>query len=307
MPGSGVMMSAKRIGRVDAEPPDRLERDLGAQRPASCAISRRLARSRMRAVLGQRAAGLAHEPDRRRVDRLAPAGAQEPIVHAGHVRSAARAASTVASISAGPWAIETNQASNCEGGRRIPRSSIAPKNRAYASRSDASASAASSGAVGRKKTREQRADLGDRDLSTGRARPPRAVPTRVSAAATSSARYLSGVERGEGGDAGGHRQRMAGQRAGLVDRARGRDEVHQVGPAAVRPDRHPAADDLAQRGEVRPDAEPRLGAAGPEPEPGDHLVEDEQRAVGAGRLAQVLEEAGRRRRRPRCSRRPARR
>ena len=35
-----------------------------------------------RAIVGHVTAGLAHEPDRRRVDRLAPAGSEEPIVHA---------------------------------------------------------------------------------------------------------------------------------------------------------------------------------------------------------------------------------
>ena len=81
---------------------------------------------------------------------------------------------------------------------------------------------------------------------------------------------------------------MAGQRPGLVDGTDRRDEVHEVGPAAVGADRHAAADDLAERREVGPDAEARLGAAGTDAEAGDHLVEDEQRAVGPGRLAEVL-------------------
>ena len=34
--------------------------------------------------------------------------------------NAVRAASIVASISAGPWAIERNHASNCDGGSRTP-------------------------------------------------------------------------------------------------------------------------------------------------------------------------------------------
>ena len=41
-----------------------------------------------RPIRGERAAGLAHEPDRRRVDRLAAARAQEAIVHAAASRNA---------------------------------------------------------------------------------------------------------------------------------------------------------------------------------------------------------------------------
>ena len=95
--------------------------------------------------------------------------------------NAVRAASIVASISAGPWAIDTNHASNCDGGSRMPRSSIAPKNRAYASRSDASASAASAGGVGAEEDRQQRSDPGDGDLA------PRAAAASVSPAASAAA------------------------------------------------------------------------------------------------------------------------
>ena len=53
------------------------------------------------------------------------------------------------------------------------------------------------------------------------------------------------------GQAGRHRQRVARERAGLVHRPVGRDVRHQVGAAAVRADRQPAADDLAERRQVR--------------------------------------------------------
>ena len=77
----------------------------------------------------------------------------EAIVHAAAAAAkAVRAAAIVASISAGPWAIDGNQASNCEGGSSTPWSSIEPKNRAYAARSEASASAASTGTDDRKNT-----------------------------------------------------------------------------------------------------------------------------------------------------------
>ena len=60
--------------RVDAEAADRLEGDLGAQRRVAGDLEQRCARSRIGPVLGQRAPGLAHEPDGGRVDGFAAAG-----------------------------------------------------------------------------------------------------------------------------------------------------------------------------------------------------------------------------------------
>ena len=71
----------------------------------------------------------------------------------------------------------------------------------------------------------------------------------------------------------------ASSAAGLVDRAAGGDQGHEVGPPAVGSDRHPTADNLSKRREVRPNAESCLGAARPKPEAGDHLVEHEQRTI----------------------------
>ena len=157
--------------------------------------------------------------------------------------------------------------------RRTPASSIAPKKRPYAARSASKASSALVGAPSRKKT--------------VRSEPTRVIPTATPAVAAASrsptsrrapvasrASYRSGAEQPEGGDAGGHRQRVPRERAGLVDGPDGRDEVHEVGPAAVGADRHPAADDLAEDRQVGADAVAALGAAGADPEPGDHLVED---------------------------------
>ena len=62
--------------RVDAVPADRLERHLGAELRRAGELEERVALAQ-RAVLGQRAAGLAHEPDRRALDRLAPQRADE--------------------------------------------------------------------------------------------------------------------------------------------------------------------------------------------------------------------------------------
>ena len=64
---------------------------------------------------------------------------------------------------------------------------------------------------------------------------------------------------------------------------------HDVGAAAEGAHRQPAADDLAEAGEVGLDAVHFLHAAGREPE-GDHLVEHEQHAALGGDRAQALEE-----------------
>ena len=275
-------------GRVDAELADRHQRDLGAQVRGLGELQDPVALAEL-PVGGERPARLAHEPDRRGVDRLAPAGAHEAVVHAALASNATRAAAIVASISAGPWAIDGNHASNCDGGRNTPWSSIEPKKRAYAARSAASASAASVGTVGRKKTVSSGPT---RAIATGHRRGRRGVGQagRELGGGLLERDVAIGRQLGQGRDPGRHRQRMARQRARLVDRTRRRDEVHQVGPAAVCTDRHPAADDLAERRQVGRDAEPRLRPAEPEPEAGDDLVEDEQGAVGAGRLAEVLEE-----------------
>ncbi len=80
-----------------------------------------------------------------------------------------------------------------------------------------------------------------------------------------------------------------------------------LAPAAVGADRQPAADDLAQAGQVGRDAEERLGAAVGDAEAGDHLVEDEQAAGASRELAQRRQEAGRAAAPRPCCRPPARR
>ena len=87
-------------------------------------------------------------------------------------------------------------------------------------------------------------------------------------------------ERGEAGD---HRHRIAGQRARLVDGAQGRELLHDVAPSAECADRHAAADDLAERGEIRAHAVERLRAAQGDAKAGHHLVEDQQ-CAGCGRI-----------------------
>ena len=118
-------------------------------------------------------------------------------------------------------------------------------------------------------------------------RRPLAASPSSSAAPSVSSRVVEAriVRRSQSSVArpGGHRQRVARQRARLVDRPGRRDLLHQVAPAAVGADRQAAADDLAERRQVGRDAEPLLRAAARHAEAGHHLVEDQQRAVRACR------------------------
>ena len=112
-----------------------------------------------------------------------------------------------------------------------------------------------------------------------------------------------GVDRGGGHQlqglaAGRRRQRIGverarmGNAAGVVPRrvARGLDHIQDIGAASYCACRQPASQDFGHRREVRLDAIAHLGAAGRRAEPGDHLVDDEQRVIAAGDLAEVPEE-----------------
>ena len=96
-------------------------------------------------------------------------------------------------------------------------------------------------------------------------------------------------------EAGRHRERVARQRAGLVDRAERCEPLHQVAAPAERGGRHAAADDLAQHRQVRDDVVALLRTAARDAEARHDLVEHEQRAARVARVAQALEEPGRRR------------
>ena len=80
-------MSANMHRRVDAVAPHRLQRHLGAELGLVRDLEERVALAD-RAVLRQRAARLAHEPDGRALDALAPRGADEKRI--GHPGSVAR-------------------------------------------------------------------------------------------------------------------------------------------------------------------------------------------------------------------------
>ena len=80
------------------------------------------------------------------------------------------------------------------------------------------------------------------------------------------------------GEPGRGRQRVPGQRPGLVHVADGGEALHHVRPAAERRERKSAADDLPEDGQIRRHAVALLGTAARDAEAGDHLVEDEERA-----------------------------
>ncbi len=88
-----------------------------------------------------------------------------------------------------------------------------------------------------------------------------------------------------------HCNRVARERPRLIDRPGRGDHVHEVGAAAVSPDGQPAADDLAERRQIGPDAVKLLRPAARGAETGHDLVEDQQRAVRRGDLAKPGEES----------------
>ena len=102
-----------------------------------------------------------------------------------------------------------------------------------------------------------------------------------------------GAQRAQRGEPGGHREWVPGERARLIDVAGRRHALEQRARSAVGADGQPAADDLAERGDVRPHAVPALRAVPRDAEPGHHLVEHEQRAVRVTEVAQRFEEPGR--------------
>ena len=80
------------------------------------------------------------------------------------------------------------------------------------------------------------------------------------------------------------------ERPGLVDRPRGRDELHDLSAAAIRADGEPASDHLAERRQVRRDPVQALRAARMNAEAGHDLVEHEERSLAAGDAAEAFEE-----------------
>ena len=85
-----------------------------------------------------------------------------------------------------------------------------------------------------------------------------------------------------------HGDRIARQRAGLINRSGRCDLLHEGAAAGISTDRHTAADDLAVGHKVGLHAEIFLCAACRETEARDDLIEDEQRAMPVAERAQTL-------------------
>ncbi len=91
----------------------------------------------------------------------------------------------------------------------------------------------------------------------------------------------------ETGEPRGHGHGISRERAGLVDRAQGREQVHDPRRTAKGAHGQSAADDLAVGDEVGSDAEQLSSAAAGHAETADDFVEDQQRSVFGRQFAQV--------------------
>src|SRR5581483_9103604 len=85
------------------------------------------------------------------------------------------------------------------------------------------------------------------------------------------------------GQTGGRRERVAAERARLVDAPGRRELLHHLGAAPERRQRQTAAHDLPEHGQIGRHPVELLGAAAGDAEAGDHLVEHEQRIRSASR------------------------
>ena len=162
--------------------------------------------------------------------------------------NATRAAARVASITASSCALDRKPASYADGARNTPWSSIAWKKRLNAGMSEQWPAHGLHLLAGEEQP-EHRAhaggDHGHAGFGGGRfqATQARGALGQVGV----EARLLDQFQHRQ---AGGHRHRVAAQRTCLVDRAGRGDLLHQLAAAAVGPDRHAAANDLAEGGQV---------------------------------------------------------
>ena len=151
------------------------------------------------------------------------------------------------------------------------------------------------GVVAHRRSREEEGEQVRWCAPPGPARPPPAPPTRGRRRAASRARVQAPVggvvEQAQRREAGGGGERVARERAGLVDVARRRHQLHEVRAARRRPPpgRPPP---MILPSTVRSGVTPSRCWAPPRAtrKPGDHLVEHEQRARCVGGLAQEREE-----------------
>src|SRR5271170_4637848 len=107
--------------------------------------------------------------------------------------------------------------------------------------------------------------------------------------------FLMVDEVAEGSDPCGHGERVSAEGSRLIDGAKRGEVLHDVGASAEGAAGEATADDFAEGRDVRCDAVDLLRSAKGEAEAGHHLVEEEERAVGCGDLAQAFQIAGIRR------------
>src|SRR6185369_3014646 len=96
----------------------------------------------------------------------------------------------------------------------------------------------------------------------------------------------------EGGDAGGEGDRVAAQGAGLVNRADGSDEIHDISPASESAHWQASANHFAETTQVGRDPEAFLRAALSQAKAGHYFVEDQQRLVGLGDFPEEFQISG---------------
>ena len=209
---------------------------------ASTASSGRLAQRQevdalaQRAVLRQVAAGLPHDPERRAIHRLAPAGSQEAVVHPRASPNAARPRAIVSSMTASSWAMRDER--RLEWRRRQQHAARSMPGRSARTPCDPPPPhrpTTSPGAPRRTRVHIE-PDALHRDGHARVARRARS-PCCSRAPRLSSMSYRSGaasmdVERGQSRC---DRERMRGVGASLVDRARGRDCCIRIALPAERP------------------------------------------------------------------------
>ena len=192
-------------GRVDAVPPHRLERHLGAELGLVRDLEERVALAD-RAVLRQRPPRLAHEPDGRALDGLAPRGADEKRIGHHGERSPRRARTRLVRRGSprtvlGEWTLAAAARGRAHDGAARAREhglgdlAVARRGRA-AARVPLARHAWERDRVGRPADAVPAADRAGRDDRARRAgRPLRDRPAGTSSASTSSRSTASGCPR----------------------------------------------------------------------------------------------------------------
>ena len=140
--------------------------------------------------------------------------------------------------------------------------------------------------------REHRTDLRDLQRDALRLRSAQQRVADATAEGVEARVRVLALELADRGEAGGHGERVARQRAGLIDGTQRRELVHDLGLAAEGADREATADDLTHADEVGHHIMQALCARQREAEARHHFVKDEDRAVLRAEFAEASEETG---------------